>query len=94
MAEPNSNERIAYSPITLASFHYTRPAVRPKRFCQNSDASKCSLCKIVAIAVAVLLVAGISLGIAVGYLNERGPSVAAVQIKSPGSDGATSTLVH
>jgi hypothetical protein len=61
---------------------------------QNSDASKCSLCKILAISIAVLLVASVCLGIAVGYLNGRGPSVAAVQIKSPGSDGATSTLVH
>ena len=54
----------------------------------------CRFCKYVAITVAVLLVASVCLGIAVGYLNERGLSVADVQIKSPGSDGATSTLAH
>ena len=53
---------------------------------QNSDASKCSLCKIVAIAIAVLLVAGVCLGMAIGYLrtNERGPSVGVAQTKGPG----------
>jgi hypothetical protein len=48
----------------------------------------CRFCKYVAIAIAVLLVAGACLGIAVGYLNERGPSVAEMQIKGPGLDGA------
>jgi hypothetical protein len=54
----------------------------------------CRFCKYVAITIAVLLVASVCLGIAVGYLNERGSSVADMQIKSPGLDGAMSKLAH
>ena len=71
-------------------------AAAPLMRAQSAGQNPSKTSKIAAIAVAVLLVAGVCLGMAAVYLrtNERGPSVAAVQTKSLGLDGAESTLGH